>query len=522
MMSNISLHSLLSRYRLVLLGIIILFSAVVRLYHLDTLPPGIYPDEAQNGYDAFRSLQDGTWKLFYPDNNGREGLFMILIGGVFALFGVGVWQLKLVSALCGIATVAGTYLLGREVFWRRRDGVALSLLSAALMAGSLWHINFSRIAFRAILLPLILTLSAWLLLRAVRLLRSGRTRSAAFSALGSGIIFGIGLHTYIAWRIAPLVWLVLLIGLLWVYTRHRRALLSLAATVLVGATLSAAPLLYTFAQHPEYLSSRSADISVFSQDANIIPLIAKNIVIMLGMFVWHGDQNYRHGYPPHSALEPVAAVAAVIGLLAMLCIAGRMVFSRRRSVEGAIAWFLLTWFALLLSPAFLTMEGLPHALRSIGVLPVVYLFAATGIGTIWTLARRAPSPLRTTLIVITLLLSLHTIARDTTTYFTAWAQSPQLHEAFRVPLRTMAEDILRRSDNERPIVVHTGALERLVVRLLTRDDPSIYYIDKPADIATIPAARLLYVTDCRALYDSGAVLLTVHRRDGYCRATLRP
>jgi hypothetical protein len=37
--------------------------------------------------------------------------------------------------------------------------------------------------------------------------------------------------------------------------------------------------------------------------------------------------------------------------------------------------FFLAWFFIMLAPEFLTAEGNPHALRSIGTLPVVFLFA---------------------------------------------------------------------------------------------------------------------------------------------------
>ena len=37
--------------------------------------------------------------------------------------------------------------------------------------------------------------------------------------------------------------------------------------------------------------------------------------------------------------------------------------------------FLVVWFFAMLAPEFLTAEGNPHALRSIGTLPVVFLFS---------------------------------------------------------------------------------------------------------------------------------------------------
>ncbi len=47
------------------------------------------------------------------------------------------------------------------------------------------------------------------------------------------------------------------------------------------------------------------------------------------------------------------------------------------------AWLLLVWFALLTFPATLTWEGLPHALRSIGLIPPVMIIAAIGGAWLW-------------------------------------------------------------------------------------------------------------------------------------------
>ena len=56
--------------------IIMAVAAFFRLYKLDQFPPGLYPDEAMNGNNALEALDTGDFKIFYPENNGREGLFI--------------------------------------------------------------------------------------------------------------------------------------------------------------------------------------------------------------------------------------------------------------------------------------------------------------------------------------------------------------------------------------------------------------------------------------------------------------
>ena len=73
------------------------------------------------------------------------------------------WVIRLPAAIAGVLTVLGLYLLVAELF-----GDGAGLLAAFLLATSFWHINFSRIGFRAILAPLLLAWSLCLLIKAFR------------------------------------------------------------------------------------------------------------------------------------------------------------------------------------------------------------------------------------------------------------------------------------------------------------------------------------------------------------------
>lgn len=101
---------------LLILIAIMAIAVFFRLWKLDSIPPGLYPDVAINGNEALEALKSGNFKLFYPENNGREGLFINLISLSFAVFGVSIWSIKIVAAIFGILTVLGVYLLTQEVF----------------------------------------------------------------------------------------------------------------------------------------------------------------------------------------------------------------------------------------------------------------------------------------------------------------------------------------------------------------------------------------------------------------------
>ena len=101
---------------IIFLLVILAIAAFFRLWQLDSVPPGLYPDVAINGNEAINSLKTGNFKVFYPENNGREGLMMWLVALSFSIFGVSIWSIKIVAAIIGILTVLGVYLLTKELF----------------------------------------------------------------------------------------------------------------------------------------------------------------------------------------------------------------------------------------------------------------------------------------------------------------------------------------------------------------------------------------------------------------------
>ena len=128
-----------------LLLLIIIIASFFRLYNLPSTPPGLYPDEAMNGNNALEANTTGEYKVFYPENNGREGLY-INIQAVFLKFLPNTPEtLRLPSALFGILTVLGLYLLTGQLFKHHKYKNEIALLASFLLAVSFWHINFSRI-----------------------------------------------------------------------------------------------------------------------------------------------------------------------------------------------------------------------------------------------------------------------------------------------------------------------------------------------------------------------------------------
>lgn len=421
----------------------------LRFWNIGHLPAGLYPDEAMNGIDAIRANETGHYQLFYPNNNGREGLFINLQAFALLFLGNNIVALKLFSAIFGTLTVLGVYLLARELW--KKQGVAL--FSAFLVTFSYWAINFSRIGFRAIMVPFILSFSFYFFFRGLR-------TKGFISFLLSGLLFGLGFHTYIAFRIAPLILLFIVIGGMASYRGFWKLYWKQAIVFTVGMLVAIAPLAYTFVSHPEYFSSRSSEISIFSPSINHGHLgltLAKTIGLSLIQYTFVGDMNWRHNYPPYPLLDFVTGILFLSGfvflVMRIILLAKNRWTRGERNRELMISLFLLGWFFSMLVPEFLTAEGLPHALRAIGTQPAIFLIASVPL--LWFgewLRNRGPgSKVGAMLFVGTILMiiPLWNISK----YFLFFANNPNAQGAFNEDFTAMSRYI-----NNLPPDVHAYVL----------------------------------------------------------------
>ncbi len=248
---------------------IILFIAILglasflRLWHLNQTPLGVWYDEAYNALDALKASENNNYKIFYPENYGREGLYINILALSFKIFGVNNFALRFPSALFGILTIIGFYFLLRK-FKLYHTTILLAVFA---LATSFYHLNFSRIAFRAIMVPFLLVWAFYFFFKALKdIKQNNKTNSLSsttkrtvlqkiFSGNNlnfflSGLLTGLGLHTYIAYRVAPLIFVVFLIVFLIIYPKFLKKYWKGVLFFLLGAIISAGPLLFYFYQNP--------------------------------------------------------------------------------------------------------------------------------------------------------------------------------------------------------------------------------------------------------------------------------
>jgi len=415
---------------------VLLGAAALRLLAFGQVPPGLYHDEAYHGLDALELLA-GNLSFYFPANNGREPLFIYLIGLTVGLLGRSPFALRLAAVSAGLLTVAATAALGRALFSQR-----VGLLASAILALTLWHVHLSRVGFRAVLLPLFLSLSALLAARA------GRTGRRSLWA-GAGLLYGLSFYTYTASRFTPVALLTFGLYALVVLTaagRHRSTLLAGVLPGLVVAALAAlvavAPLGIFTLGHADVVLGRPGQVSVFNPDIHggaLWSTLGQHLLRTAGMFFVRGDRIWRHNVPWRPVFDPALGVAFVLGLFVAL----------RRSQRNLAAGLVLIWTALMAVPTLLA-EDAPHFLRAAGMLPAVVFLPALGLDAIagmrpkrWAHLPVTPamrSGLRQLLIAAVLVVAL---TSTTWSYFFVYAREPMAGYWFEDAAVTLAGRVNR-------------------------------------------------------------------------------
>jgi len=392
-----------------IVGLTIL-ALVVRLYQLAELPPGLHYDEAANGVDALDILS-GRFSIFFERNNGREPLFIYLQAISIALLGATPFALRATSAVVGALTVPAIYWMVKEAFIGTEFKAHwLALWTALFVTFSYWHLNFSRIGYRAILLPLLASVAFAWFWRAWRKMEN--TRSLPWRDLiFCGVFVGGCLYTYIAGRFVPV--LIVIVAIAGALTRQSSAQFKkiVLGILIIGfsALLVFAPLGFYFLMHPESFLGRAADVSVFNpkyNQGNPMLAITTSAIETAKMFAITGDPNWRHNPAGRPVMDFFLASWMAGGLL--------LAIVRWKSLPHL---FVLTWFIVLSFPVILTASGLPHTLRALGLIPAVYLLSVL---TMLSVGERLKGLVRQFAVWLPLPFLLFSAMTDWQDYFSAW------------------------------------------------------------------------------------------------------
>ena len=394
------------------LFLIFIIAIFFRFWNITNTPPGLYPDEAMNGNNALEANATSEYKIFYPENNGREGFFINIQAISLSIFGNYPWALRIVSALFGIFTVLGIFFLIKAIFPKKS---IIALTATFMLAASFWHINFSRISFRAIMVPFCLVWSFYFIILAWQ-------KRKVWPALISGIFFGLGFHTYIAFRFAPFLALVLIIYYFFKNKKSRdlKKYFQILIAWLGITFLVALPIGLYFLNNPGDFLGRSGQVSIFDSNNPILELgasIAKTAI----MFNFYGDGNWRHNYSGKPELDIISGVFFLLGIIVSL----KNIF-KKSGQEKFPYIFIIFWMIIMALPSILTKEGLPHALRAIGMIPATFILAGIGFEFLWKIFQERKRAISLILIMTAGLLII--IANGS--QYVSWSQKQEVKDSF--------------------------------------------------------------------------------------------
>ena len=488
-----------------LLILALLAAAFLRFWRLDSLPPGLYHDEAYYALDALSLLEGKTfpiyyegWELyaqdahaerpatptrfpiFFEGNYGREPIHVYLLALSIKLFGATPFAIRLVVAISGVLGVWTTYLAatalfgGRELVGTRGNSEELRGTQSSVLSPQSYLPSLA--AFAMVILYQLLPCRACAMV-ARHFGRFGGWAGNCFGRGGAaergggaggrggdggargrggggtwrwykpgtwnlkpetlwfiaaGFFLGLGLYSYAAARLLPLLFVVFVPLWFWrdrgAFQRYWRVV----GVMALVAAATAAPLLLFFARYPYFFIFRTGYVA--NKGLGAVPgkpwlTWLGNIGRVFAGLFWQGEGHLRHNLPGRPYLDAIQAVLFLLGL-GWLGRRGEGETRRQGEWLSDQALFLLIWLGVMLLPTILSGDA-PHFGRMTGAAPVIAIIIAAGA--VWLLeligkTRFLPlSPQSSVLILF--LLSTTITGYD---YFVRYATHPQLAEFFYV------------------------------------------------------------------------------------------
>ncbi len=337
--------------RVIYLLLILAIATCLRVFRLANNPNGFFCDEASNGYDSYSILdtlrdQHGQFLPLFARalDDYRPSLYIFLTIPFIKIFGLNEFATRFPAAVVGILTVLVLYYLAKEIFCEK-----VGLISAGLLAISPWHIQFSRIAFEVILIPLLLTLGILFFIKSLK--------NANYLIL-SAVSFAVSLHTYQAARVFISLFV---LGLAILYRQHlwQHKKQSLIATVVF--LIIFIPLFSFWISPAGMARAKSARV-----ETNLATILQYYLSYFNPVFLFFkGDPILRHSPSKLGELYYFEIISVAVGFF-YIC---------REKFQGKSILFL--WLALYPIPAALTSPE--HALRAISGVPLLAIFSGFGI-----------------------------------------------------------------------------------------------------------------------------------------------
>ena len=273
----------------------------------------------------------------------------------------------------------------------------------------------------------------------------------------SGIIFGLGFYTYIAYRVTPLIFLLFI-----PFFRKEKIFWKKTLVFVLFAFLTAMPIGIYFLGHPADFFGRTTQISVTSSSNPIGNLIVNTAKTAL-MFNFHGDENWRQNISGEPELFWPVGILFILGIIVGLysifkSFKNKNILEEKNDMFPPFAISLtFLWIIISSLPAIISNEGIPHALRSILMIPPAMILA--GIGGVW-LYQKINFYLGIKYSKIISIIFIFTVGIfGYVNYFIVWAQNSNVPGAFTAQYVQIGNEINTMPNNiPKYVVVNAGGV----------------------------------------------------------------
>ena len=353
------------RREIAILGAILLVALLARVVGLADHPYPWSGDEASIGLEGRRILNGEVTNFFDTGWSGQPNWSFVPTAVSLRVFGDNIIGIRMVSAIAGVLAVAFVYLLGKEMANKE-----VGFLAAAFLAVYPIHMHFSRIGVNNINDSFMVVLVLWLVFRAVR---SGRPADYALA----GVVSGLTIYTYVGTRLV----LLLAIGALVYFAIIRRGFVRANAKALivflVAAIITAAPMAFYFAKHPDIFIGRIGQEGILfngwlfshAQETgqSVLAVLLDQVSNSVLVFIASGAPGNFYN-SPYPYLTVIGSILLLLGMVYTI--------TKFRHSPKVI---LLAWFwAVVILGGVLTLNP-PSNTRMVMTGPAVALFVAIGL-----------------------------------------------------------------------------------------------------------------------------------------------
>lgn len=474
------------RHRFALTLVLLLAAAlrIVGVYNVS--PPGLAHDEVANWLIDRAILDEGKRGVYFTEAYGHEAGFHYVQAASVALVGDNALALRLPALLAGVLLVALCYALTRQLFGRE-----VALIAAALLAVLFWPVFYSRLALRAISLPVVAAVSLYGWWRGWEAPRSAMERPSWLWFALAGVAAGLTAYTYMAARAVPIFYGLFIVYLaLFHRPRFRRRWRAIALFVLFYAVV-ALPLVVYLQSNP------GAEFRISEVDAPLRALregdlgpVVQNGRRILGMFAFSGDPLWRQNVAERPVFDPLLGLLFYVGV--------GLALWRWRDARYA---FLLLWLGTAALPSLATVDA-PSTIRMINALLVITVFPALVMHTIPRLSTVFPKLSTNGAYLLAGLFVLYHIWWTGSDLFNTWPQDDEVQFVWQAALTETAA-YLDASTATTPVAIggwSPATMDPPTMALsLRRDDLDLRYFGSdstavPVSTVILPAGAPVRVT----------------------------